>query len=110
MTTANHPEADGQTERANRTLIQYLRLYTHENPSEWLDFLPCAEWVYNTTVHSTTRCAPASLVYTEAPLRDPVLDLAVGSQPFSGAGEEFKQHLRSARECMRKAQERQARH
>ena len=37
MTIANHPEADGQTERTNRTLIQYLWLYTHENPSEWLD-------------------------------------------------------------------------
>ena len=34
MTTANHPEADGQTERTNRALIQYLRLYTHENHSE----------------------------------------------------------------------------
>ena len=33
VTTANHPEADGQTERTNRALIQYLRLYTHENPS-----------------------------------------------------------------------------
>ena len=43
MTTANHLEADGQTERTNRTLIQYLRLYKHENPSEWLDFLLCAE-------------------------------------------------------------------
>ena len=86
-----------------------MRLYTHENPSEWLYFLPCAGWVYNTTVHSTIRCAPASLVYTEAQLSDPGLDLAVGSQPFSGAGEEFKEHLRSARECMRKAQERQAR-
>ena len=86
-----------------------MRLYTHENPSEWLDFLPCAEWGYNTTVHSTTRCAPASPVYTDTPLSDPVLDLAVGSQPFSGAGEELREHLRSARECMRKAQERQAR-
>ena len=44
MTTANHPEADGQTERTSRTLIQYLRLYTHEDPSEWPDFLPSAEW------------------------------------------------------------------
>lgn len=109
MTTANHPEADGQTERTNRTLIQYLRLYTYENPSAWLDSLPCAEWVYNTTVHSSTRCSPASLVYTEPPLSDPVLDLAVGSQQSSAAGEEFREHLNSARECMRKAQERQAR-
>ena len=53
MTTANHPEADGQTERTNRTLVQYLRLYAQQNPSAWLDFLPCAEWVYNNTVHSS---------------------------------------------------------
>lgn len=110
MTTANHPEADGQTERTNRTLLQYLRLYTQKNPTEWLDFLPCAEWVYNNTVHSSTRCTPASLVYTEVPLCDPELDLAVRSQHSSAAAEEFQQQLDSARECMRKAQERQERY
>ena len=108
-TTANSPEADGRTERTNLTLIQCLRLCTHENLSEWLDFLPCAEWVYNTPGRSTTRCASPCLAYTQALLSDPVLDLAVGSQPFSGAGEEFREHLRTARECMRQAQERQAR-
>ena len=105
MTTANRAEADGQTECTSRTLIQYLRLYMHENLSEWLAFLPCAEWVYSIAARSTTCGSPASLVYTEAPLSDPVLDLAVGSQPFSGAGEEFREHLRSARECVRKEQE-----
>ncbi|CDJ29330.1 Retrotransposon nucleocapsid protein, related [Eimeria mitis] len=39
MTTANHPEADGQTEGTNRTLVEYLRLYTQHNTSNWLDFL-----------------------------------------------------------------------
>ena len=109
MTTANHPEADGQTERTNRTLTQYLRLYTHEHPAKWLDFLPCAEWVYNTTVHSSIRCSPASLVYTDAPLSDPSLELAVGSQPRATAASDFRTQLAAARECMRKAQERQAR-
>ena len=90
-------------------LIQYLGLYVHEIPSAWLDFLPCAERVYKTTIHSTTQCSTASLVYREAPLTDPVLDLAVGSQPCSGAGEEFREQLRSARYSMRKVQGRQAR-
>ena len=110
MTITNRPEADGPAQRTKSTLIQYLRLRVHENPYAWLDFLPCAEWVYITTMHSTTRCSPASLVYTEAPLSDPVLDLAVGNQPCSVAGEEFREHLRSARECTRKAEERHARH
>ncbi|CDJ35849.1 Retrotransposon nucleocapsid protein, related [Eimeria mitis] len=109
MTTANHPEADGQTERTNRTLVQYLRLYTQQNSSDWLDFLACAEWVYNTTVHSSTRCSPASLVYTETPPADPPLDLAVEIQPRSSAASDFGRQLAAVRECMRKTQERQAR-
>ncbi|CDJ33009.1 Retrotransposon nucleocapsid protein, related [Eimeria mitis] len=109
MTTANHQEADGQTERNNPTLVQSLRLYTQQNTSSWLDFLACAEWVYNTTVHSSTRCSPASLVYTETPLADPPLDLAVGSQLRPTVASDFGTQLAAARECMRKAQERQAR-
>lgn len=109
MTTANHPEADGQTERTNRTLVQYLRLYVQQNPSAWLDFLPCAEWVYNNTVHSSIKCTPASLVYTETPLTDPVLDLTIQEQQLSTEEKGFAEHLASAKECMRKAQERQAR-
>ena len=88
MTSANHPVADGQTECINRTLIQCLQLFTHENPSERLDFLPCAESVYNKTVYSSTRCSPASLVYTETPFSDPVVGLAVGSQPCLGPGKD----------------------
>ena len=109
MTTANHPEADGQTQRTNRTLVQYSRLYGQQNPSAWLDFLPCAEWVYNNTVHSSIRCTPASLVYTETPLTDPFLDLAVRNQQESSAEKGFAEHLASAKECMRKARERQVR-
>ncbi|CDJ29444.1 Retrotransposon nucleocapsid protein, related [Eimeria mitis] len=109
MSTANHPEADGQTERTNRTLVQYLRLYTQQNTPNWLDSLACAKWVYNTTVHSSTRCSPASLVYTETPLADAPLDLAVGSQPRQTVASDFDTQLAAAKECMREEQERQAR-
>ena len=109
MTAANHPEADGQTERTNRTLVQYLRLYVHENPEQWLDFLPCAEWVYNNTVHSSINCTPASLVYTQAPMGDPALDSVVRDQESPSTADRFAAQLLCAKECMRKAQERQAR-
>ncbi|CDJ30032.1 uncharacterized protein EMH_0054710 [Eimeria mitis] len=109
MTTATHPEADGQSECANRTLVQYSRVYTQQNTSNWLDVLACAEWVYNNTVHSSTRCSPASLVYTETPLAEQPLDLAVGSQPRPTVASDFGTQLAAERECMRKAQERQAR-
>ena len=109
MTTTNHPEADGQTERTNRTLVQYLRLYVHKNPEQWLDYVPCAEWVYNNTVHSSINCTPASLVYTEAPVTDSALDLVVQNQQSPSAAEDFAAQLSCAKECMRKAQERQAR-
>ena len=109
MTAANHPEADGQTERTNHTLVQYLRLYVHENPEQWLDSLPCAAWVYNNTVDSSIRCTPASLVYTEVPASDPALDLVVRDQDDSSTADRFVTQLNNAKECMRKAQERQAR-
>ncbi|CDJ35833.1 Retrotransposon nucleocapsid protein, related [Eimeria mitis] len=51
MTTASHPESDGQTERTNRTLVQYLQLYIQHNSSNWLDFLACAENHYSAFVH-----------------------------------------------------------
>ncbi|CDJ33464.1 uncharacterized protein EMH_0082780 [Eimeria mitis] len=109
MTTTNHPEADGQTEQTNRTLVQYLRLYDQQKSSNRLDFLACAKLIYNTIVHLSTRCSPASLVYTETPLGDPPLDLAVGSQPRSADASDLLIQLAAARDCMRKAQERQAR-
>jgi len=107
-TTANHPEADGQTERTNRTLIQFLRIYAGNNPITWIDFLPCAEFVYNTTVHSSTGCTPASLVYKDSPLKDPQLDILVERQRDPTSVVNFADQLADARKCMLKAQEQQA--
>lgn len=107
-TTANHPEADGQTERTNRTMMQFLRLYASDNPQCWLDFLPCAEFAYNTTVHCSIGCTPASLVYTDSPMRDPQLESAVEAQQPFEAVERFVEKLGDARRCMKKAQEQQA--
>src|SRR6202030_4406462 len=44
-----HPEADGQTERTNQTLEQYLQAYCNYQQDNWSDLLPLAEFAYNNT-------------------------------------------------------------
>ncbi|CAI5745402.1 unnamed protein product [Peronospora destructor] len=46
MSTSDHPETDGQTERANRVLEEILRGYVHSFPS-WSEFLPMVEFAIN---------------------------------------------------------------
>jgi len=56
FTSGYHPEGDGQTERANQTLEQYLRMYC--NYHNWLDLLPLAEFAYNNAPSATTGVSP----------------------------------------------------
>ena len=58
MTTAYHPQADGQTERVNQELEQYLRLFVSERQNDWVELLSMAEFQYNNHVHSSTRKTP----------------------------------------------------
>lgn len=58
LSTAFHPETDGQTERVNQVLEQYLRLYTDYKQKEWAPLLPVAEFTYNNTPHSSTTMSP----------------------------------------------------
>ena len=57
-TTAYHPQADGQTERVNQELEQYLRLFTSERQDDWADLLSMAEFQYNNHIHSSTQQTP----------------------------------------------------
>jgi len=46
-TTAYHPQGDGQTERVNQELEQYLRLFTNQRQDDWVGLLPFAEFQHN---------------------------------------------------------------
>jgi len=52
MSSSYHPQMDGQTERLNQCLETFLRCLVHSCPTKWLDWLPLAEYWYNTTFHS----------------------------------------------------------
>ena len=58
LSTAYHPQTDGQTERVNQVLEQYLRCSVNYQQDDWVDLLPMAEFAYNNTLHSSTGVTP----------------------------------------------------
>lgn len=67
MSTAFHPQTDGQSEIVNKTIAMYLRCITGDRPRAWLEWLPWAEYCYNTSYHSTLRTTPFEVVYERPP-------------------------------------------
>lgn len=67
LSSAYHPQTDGQTEVVNRCIESYLRCMCGERPKDWLMWLPLAEWWYNTTYHSATHLTPYEAVYNQPP-------------------------------------------
>ena len=58
FTSGYHPEGDGQTERVNQTLEQYLRIFTNYQQDNWSDLLPLAEFAYNNSPNASTGVSP----------------------------------------------------
>ncbi len=58
LSLAFHPETDGQIERTNQTLEQYLRYTMNYQQGDWLDLLSQAEFAYNNTTHASTGISP----------------------------------------------------
>ena len=65
--TAYHPQTDGQTERVNQELEQFLRIFVSERQDDWDELLPMAEFAYNNHVHSSTQATPFMIEYGRHP-------------------------------------------
>lgn len=58
LSTAVHPQTDGQTERFNAVLEQYLRAYVSYLQDDWYTWLPLAEFAANSWKSETTGVSP----------------------------------------------------
>lgn len=67
LSTAYHPQTDGQTEVVNRCLEGYLRCMCHEHPTNWSRWLSLAEFWYNTNYHTAIHKTPYEILYGKPP-------------------------------------------
>ena len=67
MSTAYHPQTDGQTERTNQSLEQYLRHYVNDTQNNWVELLPMAQLALNAKVSDTTKVTPFFANYGREP-------------------------------------------
>jgi hypothetical protein len=67
LSTAYHPQSDGQTERTNRTLEQILRANVNYWQNDWHSHLPAAEFAINSSPNESTGFSPFELMYGKNP-------------------------------------------
>jgi len=95
MSTAYHPQSDGQAEKANATLETFLKAYIAQlkSPEQWSRFLPLAEFTYNAAKHKAIGMSPFEADIGYIP-RLPLDLLAQGPRmPISRPGTEYAERL-----------------
>jgi Chromo (CHRromatin Organisation MOdifier) domain len=67
ISTAYHPQTDGQSERANARLEQYLCIYGNAEQDDWVTLLPMAQYVHNSWINMSTGYTPFELLISHTP-------------------------------------------
>ena len=113
MSTANHPQTDGQTERMNRIIEDTLRAFVNHRQNDWDELLPLCEFAINDADQASTGETPFYLNYGLHPLTPSSLlhpasqSVAASSTPLSWLDNRMDA-LRGAQDSLRAAQARQA--
>ena len=77
LSTAYHPETDGSTESANKTIIVSLRHYVNKRQTDWAVHLTHVESVFNNSVNTATHQAPNELLYGTTVRLFPNMDVPI---------------------------------
>ena len=105
LSTAYYPQTDGQTERINQELEQYLRVFIDHRQEQWPDWLGMAEFAYNNKIHTATKNSLFKVNYGQ--------DLRMGFEgrrkgKYEAAGkfmEKMRKIQKEAKAALGKAQE-----
>jgi hypothetical protein len=108
MSTAFHPQTDGQTERANRTLEDMLRAYVNYRQDNWDEFLTAAEIACNNSVQTSTRFSPFFMNYGIHPWFPLKPEGKVNNPSAEDVFQTLETTLKQAKTNLEQAQQRQA--
>jgi len=114
--SAYHPQTDGQSERVNRVVEDYLRHYTDSQQSDWADHLIFAEFAINNSKHESTGFTPFFMNYGFHPTLPQIFAIAPSSAKrarvpaASDLLEIIQKSIASAKVSLEKAQQRQKRY
>ncbi|GAU51374.1 hypothetical protein TSUD_413070 [Trifolium subterraneum] len=108
MSTSNHPQTDGQSERTIQTLEDMLRACVLEDDGNWSKHLHLIEFAYNNSYHASIGMVPYEALYGRK-CRTPLCWTEVGDKGVLGPDiiQETTLKIKSVKEHMRVAQSRQ---
>jgi hypothetical protein len=106
LSTSFHPQTDGQTERVNQNLEQYLRMYVNYQQDDWEELLPLAQFVYNDTKHSSTGFSPFFANFGYHPTFNLELPLPAATKYHSASADAFVEDLQTIHKVLRIEMER----
>ena len=107
LSTAFHPQTDGQTERQNQNIEYYLRNTVSWCQDDWMRWIPLAQMVYNNATHSALKMSPAEALLGIRPeLRTSVPDEKV--ETHEDASARVEEMLKMREELRRRLEESKA--
>ena len=107
MSSAYHPETDGQTEVLNRCVETYLRCFALDQPKQWSRWVHWAEYWYNTSFQTASKLTPFQVVYNRLP--PSILKFLLGETAVEAVAQELEERdeiLRQLRYNLERAQHR----
>ena len=99
LSMAYHPETDGQTERTNQELEQYLRMYVNHRQNNWAEWLATVEFAFNNKVHTATKSSLFQVNYG----RELRMGFDIRKKRKNEKAEEFAREMKKRHEKARAA-------
>jgi hypothetical protein len=108
ISTAYHPQTDGQTERANRTLEQMLRHFVNYHQNDWDRLLPFVEFAYNDQQNASTKRSTFEVNYGFHPIKPGSRQFLSNNPAANEMGLSVENIMKEIKDKMAQAQIRQS--